>query len=39
MHLAHNGEHFLTGQAFLDTPYTALDTPIGIHQGGALRAA
>jgi glycine hydroxymethyltransferase len=34
-----DSERFLTGQAYLETPYTALDTPIGIHQGGALRAA
>ena len=31
-----DGERFLTGQAYLETPYTALDTPIGIHQGGVM---
>lgn len=31
-----NGERFLTGQAYLDTAYTKLDTPIGIHQGGVM---
>jgi glycine hydroxymethyltransferase len=29
-----DGDRFLTGQAYLETTYTALDTPIGIHQGG-----
>ena len=31
-----DSERFLTGQAFLETPYTALDTPIFIHQGGVM---
>ena len=31
-----DGERFLTGQAYLETAYTALDTPIGIHQGGNM---
>jgi len=31
-----DGERFLTGQAFLETAYTALDTPIFIHQGGVM---
>ena len=31
-----DSERFLTGQAFLETRYTALDTPIGIHQGGVM---
>ena len=31
-----DSERFLTGQAFLGTPYTALDTPIFIHQGGVM---
>jgi glycine hydroxymethyltransferase len=31
-----DAERFLTGQAFLETPYTALDTPIGIHQGSVM---
>jgi glycine hydroxymethyltransferase len=34
-----DGDRFLTGQAYLETAYTALDTPILIHQGGALRFA
>jgi len=29
-------ERFLTGQAYLEKAYTALDTPIGIHQGGIM---
>jgi glycine hydroxymethyltransferase len=29
-------ERFLTGQAYLETPYTKIDTPIGIHQGGNM---
>jgi glycine hydroxymethyltransferase len=29
-------ERFLTGQAYLDLKYTAVDTPIGIHQGGVM---
>ena len=31
-----DSERFLTGQAYLETPYTALDTPIFIHQGGVM---
>ncbi|MEO7841821.1 MAG: serine hydroxymethyltransferase, partial [Anaerolineales bacterium] len=31
-----DGERFLTGQAYLETPYIALDTPIFIHQGGVM---
>ncbi|RPJ24274.1 MAG: glycine cleavage system aminomethyltransferase GcvT, partial [Chloroflexi bacterium] len=31
-----DGERFLTGQAYLDLKYTAVDTPIGIHQGGVM---
>jgi glycine hydroxymethyltransferase len=31
-----DGERFLTGQAYLETPYTKLDTPVGIHQGGNM---
>ena len=31
-----DGERFLTGQAYLKTAYTALDTPILIHQGGVM---
>ena len=31
-----DGNRFLTGQAYLETAYTALDTPIGIHQGGVM---
>jgi len=34
-----DGERFLTGQAYLEFAYTALDTPIFIHQGAALRQA
>jgi hypothetical protein len=34
-----DAERFLTGQAYLDLAYTAIGTPIGIHQGGALRQA
>jgi hypothetical protein len=33
---AQHSERFLTGQAYLETPYTALDTPIFIHQGGVM---
>jgi glycine hydroxymethyltransferase len=29
-----DGDRFLTGQAYLERAFTALDTPIGIHQGG-----
>ncbi len=29
-----DAERFLTGQAYLEKAYTAVDTPIGIHQGG-----
>ena len=29
-------DRYLTGQAYLQTPYTKLDTPIGIHQGGVM---
>ena len=31
-----DAERFLTGQAYLERPYTALDTPIFIHQGGVM---
>jgi len=31
-----DAERFLTGQAYLQTPYTRLDTPIGVHQGGNM---
>jgi glycine hydroxymethyltransferase len=31
-----DAERFLTGQAYLETAYTALDTPILIHQGGVM---
>ncbi|MDQ3004304.1 MAG: hypothetical protein M3R47_02825, partial [Chloroflexota bacterium] len=31
-----DSERFLTGQAYLETAYTALDTPIFIHQGGVM---
>jgi len=31
-----DAERFLTGQAYLETAYTALDTAIGIHQGGVM---
>ncbi|RPI94569.1 MAG: serine hydroxymethyltransferase [Chloroflexi bacterium] len=31
-----DSERFLTGQAYLDLKYTAVDTPIGIHQGGVM---
>jgi glycine hydroxymethyltransferase len=31
-----DAERFLTGQAYLETPYTALGTPIFIHQGGVM---
>jgi glycine hydroxymethyltransferase len=31
-----DGERFLTGQAYLETAYTKLDTPLGIHQGGVM---
>jgi glycine hydroxymethyltransferase len=31
-----DGERFLTGQAYLDKSYTALDTQIFIHQGGVM---
>jgi glycine hydroxymethyltransferase len=31
-----DAERFLTGQAYLDLAYTAVGTPIGIHQGGAV---
>jgi glycine hydroxymethyltransferase len=31
-----DSERFLTGQAYLETGYTKLDTPIGIHQGGVM---
>ena len=31
-----DGQRFITGQAYLDRAYTALDTPIGIHQGGVM---
>ena len=31
-----DSERFLTGEAYLETPYTKLDTPIGIHQGGVM---
>ncbi|HET9590814.1 MAG TPA: hypothetical protein VFO91_18635, partial [Anaerolineales bacterium] len=31
-----DGERFLTGQAYLQIPYTKIDTPIGIHQGGNM---
>ncbi|HSL44748.1 MAG TPA: glycine cleavage system aminomethyltransferase GcvT [Anaerolineales bacterium] len=31
-----DSERFLTGQAYLETGYTKLDTPIGIHQGGNM---
>jgi glycine hydroxymethyltransferase len=29
-------DRYLTGQAYLETAYTKLDTPIGIHQGGVM---
>jgi glycine hydroxymethyltransferase len=29
-------DRYLTGQAYLETAYTKLDTPIGIHQGGIM---
>jgi glycine hydroxymethyltransferase len=31
-----DSERFLTGQAYLDTDYAKVDTPIGIHQGGVI---
>jgi glycine hydroxymethyltransferase len=31
-----DGERFLTGQAYVDTAYTKLDTPLLIHQGGVM---
>ena len=31
-----DGERFLTGQAYLEFAYTAVDTPIFIHQGGVM---
>ncbi|MFZ5879346.1 MAG: serine hydroxymethyltransferase [Chloroflexota bacterium] len=31
-----DAERFLTGQAYLDFAYTAVDTPIFIHQGGVM---
>jgi glycine hydroxymethyltransferase len=31
-----DAERFLTGQAYLETAYTKLDTPILIHQGGVM---
>ena len=31
-----DAERFLTGLAYLDLAYTAIGTPIGIHQGGAV---
>src|SRR5688572_643118 len=31
-----DSERFLTGQAFVDLVYTPLDTPLFIHQGGAM---
>jgi len=31
-----DSERFLTGQAYLEKAYTAVDTPIGIHQGGVM---
>ncbi len=31
-----DAERFLTGQAYVELKYTAVDTPIGIHQGGAV---
>ena len=31
-----DSERFLTGQAYLETPYTALDTPTFIHQGDMM---
>ena len=31
-----DSERFLTGQAYLETRYTALDTPILIYQGGVM---
>jgi len=31
-----DADRFLTGQAYLETTYTALDTPISIHQGGVM---
>jgi len=34
-----DSERFLTGQAYLKSGYIKEGTPIGIHQGGALRAA
>jgi|GEM_PF-4727774 len=34
-----DGDRFITSQAYLDFAYTALDTPIFIHQGGVLRRA
>jgi hypothetical protein len=36
MDMAHNGERFLIGQAYLENGYTKEGTPIGIHQGGVL---
>jgi len=34
-----DSERFLTGQAFVDLKYAKLDTPIFIHQGGAMERA
>jgi glycine hydroxymethyltransferase len=31
-----DSERFLTGQAFVDLAYTAIDTPIFVHQGGIM---
>ena len=31
-----DAERFLTGQAYLENAYTAVDTPIFIHQGGVM---
>jgi len=31
-----DAERFLTGQAYVELAYTAIGTPIGIHQGGAV---
>jgi len=31
-----DSERFLTGQAFIELAYAKLDTPIGVHQGGAV---
>jgi len=31
-----DSERFLTGQAFIEFAYTALDTPIFVHQGGVM---